>query len=159
MYTLENQNPVCERNVGSSGAPGPSTHLYTLHQGQDLMPFSALLECMYQHFGDHHSSFWFKLELILLCQKDFLQYLIGDCGNLSLPCLLRFDHWQQFDHLDRRVLAHSQAASLQPAPPTGRPFHSIPFHSNSIPGFFKHFNNPWCRWVCAASWRPASTSA
>ena len=42
MYTLENQNPVCERNMGSSGAPSPSTYLYTLHQGEDLMPINVM---------------------------------------------------------------------------------------------------------------------
>ena len=42
-------NPVCERDVGSSGASGPSTHLYTLHQGQHFMPL--YLFYVYQPFG------------------------------------------------------------------------------------------------------------
>ena len=81
--------------------------------------------CKYT-FGNHHALFWFKLELSLLFA---IFSLVGNCGNLSLPCLLHFDHWEQFDHLDRRVLAHSQTAPLQPAPPTGRPFHSRVFQA------------------------------
>ena len=62
---------------------------------------------------DFYHSFLAKCKRLLL---------LGDRRHLSLPRLLCLYHWEQLDHLNSRILAHSQKASLQPAPLTGARF-------------------------------------